>query len=95
VRTLSSLLGRTIVTDSGRTLGRCHDVRAELGASKLRVTGLVIGEKGFLEHLGIGVQASATPTRVHDRNVVPWRDVLRFEEKQIVVRDSVTVSLED
>ena len=34
VRTLSSLRGRKIVTESGRELGRCHDVRAELGASQ-------------------------------------------------------------
>jgi sporulation protein YlmC with PRC-barrel domain len=95
VRTLSSLLGREIVTESGHTLGRCHDVRGELGASKLRVTGLVIGEKGFLEHLGIGVQASASHTRVHDRNVVPWKDVVGFEEKMIVVRDATAAPLEN
>ena len=88
MRTLSSLLGREIVTESGRTLGRCHDVRGQLGASKLSVTGLVIGEKGFLERLGIGVQASASHKRVHDRNVVSWKDVVRFEGKVIVVRDS-------
>ena len=94
MRTLSSLLGRKIVTESGRTLGRCHDVRGELGASKLRVTGLVIGEKGFLERLGIGVQAGASHMRVHDRNVVPRKDVVRFEEKLIVVRSSAAAPLE-
>jgi sporulation protein YlmC with PRC-barrel domain len=89
------LIGRRIVTESGRTLGRCHDLRGELGASKLQVTGLVLGPKGFLEHLGMGVQASATPTRVHDRNVVPWKDVVRFEETRIVVRDSAAAPLEN
>jgi sporulation protein YlmC with PRC-barrel domain len=94
VRTLSSLLGREIVTESGRTLGRCHDVRGQLGASNLRVTGLVIGEKGFLERLGIGVRASASHTRAHDRNVVAWKDVVHFEGKLIVVRDSAARPLE-
>ena len=87
MRTLSSLRRRKIVTESGRTLGRCHDVRAELGASSLRVTGLVLGRKGRLEHFGIGAQASASPARVRDSDVVPWSDVLRFEEERIVVRD--------
>jgi sporulation protein YlmC with PRC-barrel domain len=88
VRTLTSLRTRKIVTESGRTLGRCHDVRAELGASKLRVTGLVLGRQGHLEHFGIGAQASASSTRVRDIDVVPWQDVVRFEKNRIVVRDS-------
>jgi sporulation protein YlmC with PRC-barrel domain len=87
VRTLSSLCGRKIVTESGETLGRCHDVRAELGASRLRVTGLVLGRKGHLEHFGIGAQASASSVGVRDSDVIPWSDVLRFEEDRIVVRD--------
>jgi sporulation protein YlmC with PRC-barrel domain len=87
VRTLTSLRTRKIVTENGQTLGRCHDVRAELGASKLRVTGLVLGRKGRLEHFGIGAQASASSTRVRDIDVVPWKDVVRFEENRIVVRD--------
>jgi sporulation protein YlmC with PRC-barrel domain len=88
VRTLSSLCGRKIVTESGETLGRCHDVRAELGASRLRVTGLVLGKKGRLEHFGIGAQASATAARVRDIDVIPWKDIVRFEADRIVVRDS-------
>jgi sporulation protein YlmC with PRC-barrel domain len=87
VRTLSSLRRRKIVTESGRTLGRCHDIRAELDASKLRVTGLVLGRRGRLEHFGIGAQASASNVRVRDSDVIPWTDVLRFEEQRIVVRD--------
>lgn len=88
MRTLSSLTGRKIVTESGETLGRCHDVRAELGASRLRVTGLVLGRKGHLEHFGIGAQASASSARVRDTDVIPWADILRFEKDRIVVRES-------
>ena len=86
MRTLSSLTGRKIVTESGEELGRCHDIRAELGAAKLRVTGLVLGPKGHLEHFGIGAQASASSTRVRDTDVIPWADIVRFEEDRIVVR---------
>jgi sporulation protein YlmC with PRC-barrel domain len=88
MRTLTSLRRRKVVTESGRTLGRCHDVRAELGASRLRVTGLVLGRRGHLEHFGIGAQASATSVRVRDADVVPWKDIVRFEGDRIVVRDS-------
>jgi len=88
MRTLTSLRRRKVVTESGRTLGRCHDVRGELDASGLRVTGLVLGRRGHLEHFGIGAQASATSVRVRDADVVPWKDIVRFEEDRIVVRDS-------
>ena len=87
MRTLASLCGRHIVTESGEKLGRCHDVRAELGASRLRVTGLVLGRKGHFEHFGIGAQASASSARVRDTDVIPWKDVVRFEADRIVVRD--------
>lgn len=87
MRTLSSIRRRKVVTESGRTLGRCHDVRAELYASKLSVTGLVLGRTGRLEHFGIGAQAGASSARVRDSDVIPWSDVLRFEEDRIVVRD--------
>lgn len=88
MRTLTSLRRRKVVTESGRTVGRCYDVRGELDASGLRVTGLVLGRRGFLEHLGIGAQASATSVRVRNADVVPWKDIVRFEEDRIVVRDS-------
>jgi len=87
MRTLSSLRGRKIETESGRSLGRCHDLRAELTSSALRVTGLVIGRRGRLEHYGIGAQASASAARVRDVDVVPWEAVLRIEGDRIVVRD--------
>jgi sporulation protein YlmC with PRC-barrel domain len=88
MRTLTSFRRRKVVTESGRPLGRCYDVRGELDASGLRVTGLVLGRRGFLEHLGIGAQASATSVRVRNADVVPWKDIVRFEEDRIVVRDS-------
>jgi sporulation protein YlmC with PRC-barrel domain len=88
VRTLTSLRRRTVVTESGHTLGRCHDVRGELDSSRLRVTGLVLGRRGLLEHFGVGAQASASSSRVRDADVVPWKDIVRFEAERIVVRDS-------
>ena len=79
MRTLSSLLRREVVTQSGETLGRCYDVRGELTASTLRVTGLCVGRNAWLEHFG---------ARGHDRHgTVSWDAIVRIEGKRIVVRD--------
>jgi sporulation protein YlmC with PRC-barrel domain len=87
VRTLTSFRKRTIVTESGRSLGRCQDVRAELTDSGLRVTGLVLGRRGRLEHFGIGAQASASAAKVRDTDVVAWDAVVRIDGETFVVRD--------
>lgn len=79
MRTLSSLLRRQVVTESGRSVGRLHDLRGELTATSLHITGLCIGGGAWLEHLGIRAQ------RPH--RVVPWEAVVRIEGKRIVVRD--------
>ena len=87
MRKLSSLIGRVVVTDSGRRLGRCHDLRGEMTSSSLCVTALVVGTRGWLEHFGIGAQANASPQRIKDNDTVPWDAVLRIEGNRIVVRD--------
>lgn len=79
MRTYSSLRSRMVETESGRRLGRCYDLRGELTASKLTVTGLVVRSRGYLEHLGF-----RRPSRP---DCVPWDAVVRFEGKRIVVRD--------
>jgi sporulation protein YlmC with PRC-barrel domain len=79
MRTLSSLLRRKVETESGRSLGRCYDLRGDLSGSKLRVTGLCVGQRALLTHLG---------ARSHEQHsVVPWEAVVRIEGKRIVVRD--------
>lgn len=79
MRTLSSLQRREVVTESGDSLGRLYDLRGELTARTLRVTGLVAGTRGFFEHLGV--------TRRSRTTAIPWDDVVRIEGKRIVVRD--------
>jgi len=79
MRTLSSLLRRKVVTESGDSLGRCYDLRGELTRSKLRITGLCVGHGGWLERLGI---------RGHDAHqTVPWSAIVRIEGTRIVIRD--------
>lgn len=79
MRTLSSFLRREVVTESGRSLGRCYDLRGELSATTLRVTGLCIGRRALLEHLGIRAQKPQA--------IIPWEAIVRIESKRIIVHD--------
>jgi sporulation protein YlmC with PRC-barrel domain len=81
VRTLTSLMGREVVTEGGRQLGSCHDLRVELTSSSLRVVALVVGSRGWLEHVGM---------RRSGKDTVPWDAVTRIEGSLIVVRDDAT-----
>jgi sporulation protein YlmC with PRC-barrel domain len=84
---LTNLLGVEVRTESGRTLGHAHDIRGELTASTLEVTGVVVGGLGALERLGLGTPRSAARLRSDD--VVPWSAVVRADRRAIVVRDDV------
>jgi sporulation protein YlmC with PRC-barrel domain len=81
VRTYSSFLGRQVVTEGGRDLGKCRDLRATLGRGRPKVDAIVVGPSGRLEHLGI------KPSSGRRRNAVPWEAVVRIEGGRIVVRD--------
>jgi sporulation protein YlmC with PRC-barrel domain len=81
MRTFSSLTGREVATESGRRLGRCRDLRAEVRGSRLVVVGLVVGVRGLFERLGLG----APPVRTPD--LVAWKAVVRIEGDRILVRD--------
>ena len=79
MRRLSSLRRRRVETESGRSLGRCSDLRGELTGSRLRVTGICVGRAGWLSHFGVRT--------VEPRDVIPWNAVVRIEGNRIVVRD--------
>jgi sporulation protein YlmC with PRC-barrel domain len=81
VRTFSSFLGRMVETESGRKLGSCRDLRAALGGGRPEVQAIVVGRRGWFEHLGL-VRPSAPPP-----DAVPWEAVIRIEGSRIVVRD--------
>ena len=85
---LSELLGRRVVSESGRHLGRIHDVRGELVDGRLRITGLAAGDLGILERYGVGTHGSGGPGRakVHGHPIIPWQRVVRVG-REVVVRD--------
>ena len=79
MRTLSSFMRRTVITESGRKLGYCHDLRGQLTAGKLEVTSLCVGRSALVEHFGL---------RAHSRHdEVPWSSVVRIEGNRIIVSD--------
>ena len=82
--TLGELLGLPVTTESGERLGHVHDVRAELTSRTLRITGLVIGGRGFVERLGL--RGTFRRDRLRTRDAVPWSDVVRADRRGIVVR---------
>ena len=78
MRTFSSLVGRKVETESGLSLGTCHDLRGELEGSSLTVVALCVGRAGWFDRLGI-------QTGEHDE--VAWSSVVRIDGDRIVVRD--------
>jgi sporulation protein YlmC with PRC-barrel domain len=82
---LSELIGLSVETESGGSVGRVYDVRGELTPRTLKVTGLVVGRLGLLERLGLGAPTSAA--RLRTRDVILWKDVIRADRRGIVVRD--------
>jgi sporulation protein YlmC with PRC-barrel domain len=94
---LTELLGAEVMTSDGRKIGRVHDVRVRrrAGSSKTRadqqwrVVGLVVGEGGVLERLGLASARRVAPTLEH--GVIPWDAVEHVDPrtKTIVVGASV------
>jgi sporulation protein YlmC with PRC-barrel domain len=85
---VSKLLDRKVVSESGLSHGKVHDIRGELEGGRLRVTGLACGGRGFLEHYGIGTGGSGGPShaKVHGSPAVPWERVVRMGS-EVVLRD--------
>jgi hypothetical protein len=82
---VSELLGLGVQTESGRSLGHVHDLRAELSPGSLCVTGICVGKLGLLERLGFGAPGHDARLRSHD--VIEWGDVVRADRRGVVVKD--------
>ena len=90
---LSDLFGCRVFTESGRKLGRVHEIRVtrrtdgtddhtQLG---WLVDGIVVGKRGLLERLGVRGAQRSEPTI--ESGVVSWSDVVALEDGRAVVRD--------
>lgn len=94
--TLAQLLHTQVIDETGRTLGRVHDVRAvrddepvEAGqAPRYRIEGLVVGRSGIRARLGLHRAHQLEPLRTSEP--VDWKDVVALEPGHIVVRNTHT-----
>jgi sporulation protein YlmC with PRC-barrel domain len=85
---LSDLLHREVVTESGRKLGRVHDVRAARRGDGLYVTAVLIGRRALIEHFGLGIAEGRKGEMLRTgAETVPWDAVLRLTSGKLVVRD--------
>jgi sporulation protein YlmC with PRC-barrel domain len=80
----SDLIGCTLQTQSGKRLGRVHDLRARSISDGWELEGLVVGRSGIATRL-IGDNA---PHPLVKGEVIPWRSVTAIEEGLITVRDA-------
>ena len=79
MRPLSWFLGANVTTQSGHSLGRCHDLHGTITSDHLRITALSVGATGWLEHLGI---------RRDRRITIPWDAITDLRPGTITVGDS-------
>jgi sporulation protein YlmC with PRC-barrel domain len=80
----SDLLGCVVHTESGKKIGRVHDLRAKTTDAECLLIGLVIGRGGMFARL-TGAGAGAGPTRGGD--IVPWHAITHLEDGNITIRD--------
>ena len=80
--TLGQLLRSEVVTESGRSLGRLYDVRAQARGGAPRVVALAVGRPGVRERLTGNVERKRTPAEY-----VPLERVVRLAPGHIVIRD--------
>jgi sporulation protein YlmC with PRC-barrel domain len=78
-RALSGLLGRRVVDQSGRRLGRVYELKGRWQPDRtIAVEGLILGRAGLWRRLrGPGT---------HGANVIPWEAVVSLEDEHVVVR---------
>lgn len=80
---LSDLLEARIVTEDGEQLGHVHDVRvrqlerAVRGGYRLRLVGLVTGQRGIRERLGLDTARTAAP--IADRDLIEWEHIVEID----------------
>jgi sporulation protein YlmC with PRC-barrel domain len=96
----SDLLGKRVVDENGRHRGEVHDVAATqngpvVGAfgAALQIDALIVGVRGMWARLGFSPAHITGPAIVRrlsqlagTPDEIPWDQVVRIEDDQIVVR---------
>jgi sporulation protein YlmC with PRC-barrel domain len=82
----SDLIGCRVETDSGKRLGRVHDLRARAIDGEWELMGLVVGRRGIVARL-IG---DSGPDPLVRGDVIPWRAVAQLQDGLVIVREGTT-----
>jgi sporulation protein YlmC with PRC-barrel domain len=80
----SDLLGCVVHTESGKKIGRVHDLRATTTGADCLLTGLVIARGGMLARF---TGRSAGAGSAHGGDVVPWQAITHLDDGHITIRD--------
>ncbi len=78
----SDLIGCVLQTESGKRLGRVHDLRAQAVDDSWKLVGLVVGRGGMAARL---IGTSQDPLVRGD--MIPWRAVTGLKDGLVTVRD--------
>lgn len=79
----SDLIGCAVRTQSGKRLGRVHDLRAQRVNDGWELVGVVVGRGGMVARL-VG---TVGPDPLVRGEVIPWQRITALEDGLIVVRD--------
>jgi sporulation protein YlmC with PRC-barrel domain len=79
----SDLLGARVRTESGRHLGRVHDLRAERSDGAYRVTALIVRRAGILARFVGG--ATDAP---RGSDLIPWQAITKLADGHVTIADS-------
>jgi sporulation protein YlmC with PRC-barrel domain len=82
----SDLIGCRVETDSGKRLGRVHDLRARAFDGGWELMGLVVGRRGIVARL-IG---DSGPDPLVRGDVIPWGAVAQLQDGLVIVREGTT-----
>jgi sporulation protein YlmC with PRC-barrel domain len=84
--------GYRVVDEEGKELGTVHDVRVrrrsgsaqDRADQQWRVAGVVVGERGLRERLGVVEARHPSSKLAHD--LVPWSEVTEIDGSEKVIR---------
>ena len=80
----SDLIGCAVRTESGKDLGRVHDLRAGSIDGRWELEGLVVGRGGMIARM----TGSSSDALVRG-DLIPWGQITRLDEGLVSVRDNV------